>query len=85
MTDLATQLEQAHAYLDRLPPAQLSAVRSLLESMVDPVTWAIAHAPTDDEPLSREDRQALAEADAWLKQNKGIPHEQVLAELGITQ
>ncbi|MBV9294139.1 MAG: hypothetical protein JO145_01105 [Acidobacteriaceae bacterium] len=82
--DLAQQRQQAHAYLDQLPPAQLSAVRSLREAMVDPVAQAIAHAPVDDEPLSEEDRKALAEAQHWSRQNKPIPVETVLADLGLT-
>jgi len=76
--------EHAHELIDQLPPTQLSAVVGLLEAMLDPVARAIANAPLDDEPLSTEDEKALGEAQAWSKQNKGIPHEQVLSELGIT-
>jgi len=53
--------------------------------MLDPVSRAVASAPVDDEPLTAEEEEALAEAREWLKHNKPIPHEQVLAELGITQ
>ena len=53
--------------------------------MIDPVTRSIANAPVDDEPLTSEDENALEEAREWMKHNKGIPHEQVLAELGISQ
>jgi hypothetical protein len=53
--------------------------------MLDPVSLAIANAPIDDQPLTAECEASLAEAGEWLKHNKGIPHEQVLAELGITQ
>lgn len=76
--------ERAHAYLDRLPPAQLSAVRGLLETMLDPVSRALANAPLEDEEISEEEERAVAEAREWLKHNKPIPHEQVLAELGLT-
>jgi hypothetical protein len=77
--------QQAHELIDRLPPTQLSAVVGLLEAMLDPVSRAIANAPLDDEPVTAEEEKALAEAREWRKHNKGIPHEQVLAELGITQ
>jgi|SRR6202166_1100899 hypothetical protein len=77
--------QQAHELIERLPPTQLSAVVGLLEAMLDPVSRALANAPLDDEPVTGEDEKALAEAREWLKRNKGIPHEQVLAELGITQ
>ena len=65
-------------------PAQLTAVRELLESMVDPVSRSIALAPIDDEPLTQEDCAALDRAHEWFKHNEGIPHEEVLAEFGLT-
>jgi hypothetical protein len=77
--------EHAHELLDRLPPAQLTAVIGLLEVMLDPVSRAIATAPVDDETLAPEEEKALAESEEWLKRHEPIPHEQVLAELGITQ
>ena len=82
--DLVQEREKAHAYLDRLPPEQLSAVRGLLETMLDPVSRAIANAPIEDEEISAEEEHAVAEAREWLKYNKPIPHEEVLAEFGLT-
>jgi hypothetical protein len=76
---------QAHELIERLPATQLSAVVGLLEAMLDPVSRAIANAPTDDEPVTAEEEKALAEAHEWSKHNKSVPHEQVLAELGVTQ
>jgi len=84
-TDSLQQRQQAHVMLDLLAPEKLVAVIGLLEVMLDPVARAIANAPIDDEPVTEEEEKALAEAREWLKHNKGIPHEQVLAELGITQ
>jgi len=81
----ANEKQQAHELIERLPPMQLSAVVGLLEAMLDPFARALANAPIDDEPVTAEEEKALAEAREWLKHNKGIPHEQVLAELGITQ
>ena len=77
--------EKAHELIDRMAPSQLSAVVGLLESMLDPVSRAIAQAPVDDEPLTEQEEKALAEAREWLQHHKPIPHEQVLADLGITQ
>jgi hypothetical protein len=77
--------QQAHELIDRLAPSQVSAMVSLIQTMLDPVSRAIANAPVDDETLTAECAKSLAEADEWLKHNKGIPHEQVLEELGITQ
>lgn len=78
--------EHAHELIERLPPTQLSAVVGLLEAMLDPVSRAIAEAPIDDEPVTEEERQALARSEAWFKERggKGIPMEEVLAEFGLT-
>lgn len=76
--------QQAHAYLDHLPAAQVSAVRGLLEAMLDPVSRALAKAPIDDEPVSEEEERAVAAARESLKRNGGVPLEQVVAELGFT-
>lgn len=66
--------EHAHELIDRLPAAQLAAVIHLLETIVS----------ADDDSLSESDRKAIAEADEWLKHNQPIPHEEVLADLGLT-
>jgi hypothetical protein len=76
--------QQAHLYLDHLPDAQVSAVRGLLEAMLDPVSRALANAPIDDEPVTEEEEIAVAESREWFKHNPGIPFEQVVAELGFT-
>lgn len=81
----ANEKQQAHQLLDQLDAGQLSAVVHLLQVMTDPVARAIANAPVDDEPLTAEEIKALDESREWLKHNEGIPHDQVLAELGITQ
>jgi hypothetical protein len=83
-SDLTHEKQQLHELVDRLAPRQVYAVRGLLQVMLDPVSRAIANAPVDDEPLTVEEVHALNEAREWLKHNEPIPHEQVLAELGIT-
>ena len=37
-----------------------------------------------DEVLSNAECKAIAEADEWLKHNEPIPHEEILAEFGLT-
>jgi hypothetical protein len=53
--------------------------------MLDPISIAIASVPIDGEPLTAEEEKAIAEAREWLNHNPGIPQEEVLAELGMTQ
>lgn len=81
---MAADKKHAHQLLDRLEPGQLDAVVHLMEVMTDPLAAALARAPIDDEPLTEAERRAIDEADDWLKHNKPIPHEEVLAEFGLT-
>lgn len=85
VTELITERQQAHPLIDLLPTEKLAAVRGLLAVMVDPVAYAIANAPLDDEELTEEDLADLVEGEEWSKHNVPIPHAQVLAELGITE
>jgi hypothetical protein len=52
--------------------------------MLDPVSRAITNAPIEDEEISDEEERAVSEAREWLKHNQPIPHEEVLAEFGLT-
>jgi hypothetical protein len=82
---MAADKQHAHELIERLAPSQVSAVVGILEALLDPVSRAIANAPVDDEPLTAADEKALAEAREWSTQNRSTPHEEFLAELGITQ
>jgi hypothetical protein len=44
----------------------------------------MAAAPVEDEEISEEEARAVAESKDWLEHNKPIPHEDVLAEFGLT-
>jgi hypothetical protein len=76
--------QQAHELIDRMSTGQVSAVVSLLEVMLDPVSIALANAPLEDEPIGDEETRAAAASNAWLKDNPPIPNEEVLAGLGLT-
>lgn len=73
---MSADAQHAHDLLDQLSPGQLAAVVHLLETMVSP--------EEDRDTLSNAERKAVAEADEWLKHNQPIPHEEVLAEFGLT-
>jgi hypothetical protein len=82
---MAADKQHAHELIEKLAPSQVPEAIGMLETLLDPVARAIANAPVDDEPISAAGEKALEESREWFKHNKGIPHEQVMAELGITQ
>lgn len=63
--------QHVHELIDRLPPTQLAALAGLLEAMLEP---------------GEEEERAVDEAKRWLQDNggKGIPHESVLSDFGLT-
>jgi len=83
-TTISHERQRAHAFLDRLPEEQLSAVRSLLESMLSPVDRKLALAPIDDEPLTPAESAAVQAGIDSLERNGGVPMEAVLADFGLT-
>jgi hypothetical protein len=76
--------QQAHNLIDRMAPSQVIAVVGLFESMLDPASRATSNAPYEDEEISEEENLAVAASKEWLKHNKGIPNEEILAEFGLT-
>jgi len=68
--------QHAHELLEQLSPDQIAAVVQLLEVMVEP----------DDEPLTEEDRRAVADSREYFRRNPegGVSFEQVVADLGFT-
>ena len=78
--------QQAHELIERISTAQASAVVTLITSMLDPVDRAIANAPFEDEEIGDEENRAVAASKAWLAEHpgEGIPHEELLAEFGIS-
>jgi hypothetical protein len=82
--DIADQRQHVHAYIDRLPGDQLTAVRGLLETMLSPLDRKLALAPIDDEPITPEDLAAIQTGVASLEHGGGVPMEEVLADFGLT-
>ena len=76
--------EHAQQLLNHLAPDQVAAVVHVMEVMLDPLSRKLANAPIEDEEISEEEERAVAEAREWLKHNKPIPHEEVLADLGLS-
>jgi hypothetical protein len=81
---MAADKQHAHRLIDNLAPSQIPAAIGMLESLLDPVARAIANAPVDDEPVTEEELCELEEARASIARGEGIPHEEILAEFGLT-
>jgi hypothetical protein len=73
--------QHAHNLIDRMPEAQLNGLVRFLETIVEP---AVSRVPLEDEEISDEEERAVSEAREWLKHHQPIPHEEVLAEFGLT-
>jgi hypothetical protein len=82
--DDSDERQHAHAFLDRLPAEQLSAVRGLLETMLSPLGRKLALAPVDDEPVTPSEASAIQAGITSLEQNGGVTLEEVLADFGLT-
>ncbi len=82
-TDITQQRQEAHALLDMLPEEKLTAVRSLLEVMVEPLSRSLASAPVEEEEINPETAAALERARASLARGEGVPHEDILREFGM--
>lgn len=68
--------QHIHELIDQLDASQLAAVGHLLQVMISP--------EEDRDTLSSAEAKAVAEADEWLRHNRPIPHEEILAEFGLT-
>ncbi len=76
---------EAHALIDALPAEKLSAVKSLLEVMVEPLARSLALAQVEEEELSPDTAAALERARGSLAGGEGVPHDDILREFGLKQ
>ena len=76
---------EIHQEIDGMTEDEILGLKEFLATYPDRIGAVLRNAPLDDEPETEEERLAVAEAEEWLKQNggKGIPHEQVMRELGL--
>lgn len=78
--------QQAHQLLDRLGPAQFTAVAQLLEVLApEPLLGSLAKAPVEEEEITEETAAALDRSRASLARGEGIPHDEILREFGLTK
>ena len=80
--------QQAHQLLDRLSPAQFTAVAQLLEVLAtgpEPLLRSLSQAPVEDDEITAETAAALERSRASLARGEGMPHDEILREFGLTK
>jgi hypothetical protein len=82
--NVAEQRQHVHAYVDRLPGDQLSALHGRLETMLSPLDRTLALAPLDDEPVTPEDIAAIKASAAAFDAGQSVSMEEILADFGLT-
>jgi hypothetical protein len=82
--DAAQQRQRAHMLLDAVPDNKIPAVRDLLETIVDPLSRAMANAQQDREPICEETSRGPAAEPAPHADGESILHEAILKEFGIS-
>ena len=79
--DLTEQRRHAHLLIDTLPEEKLSALNTLLDVLVEPLSQSLARAPVDDEDLTPETIADIQRANLSLDRGEGVSHEDILQEL----
>ena len=77
--------KDVHEEIDRMTDEEVGGLKGYLATYPDPVAAAFRNAPYEDEPISEEEERLVAEAEEWFAQNggKGIPHAEVMRDLGL--
>lgn len=78
----AATREQAHEFIDRMAPDQVTVAVGLLVKMLDPVTRTLANAPFDDEAISADEE--LEAAAAMAETGPATSMEELWVEYGVT-
>jgi hypothetical protein len=72
---MATSREELHRLLDRLPESDLDRVARFLRNESEAsqrFEQLLAAAPIDDEPMTEEDREAIAQGETDIAAGHGI-------------
>lgn len=77
--------QRAHRLLDLLPAEKLTAVRSLLEVMVEPLALSLALAEEEDGELTPDAIAAVERGRVSIDRGEGIPHDELLREFGLNR
>ena len=77
--------DEVHALVDALPESELPTVRDFLEARArevnDPFIRFLNDAPFDDEPVTPEEEEAVAEAREDIRQGRTISLDELKRQL----
>ena len=82
-SNLTQERREAHRMIDALPQEKLHAVRTLLDSLVEPLSKSLEMAPLDDEELNSDTIASIERARISLERGEGIPHDEIRREFGL--
>ena len=77
--------DSLHAIIDKLPESHLEVAAQYLEDLErsdDPLAWALAHAPLDDEPDADDADAGLTEARKEASRGDVVTHEEIKRRWG---
>jgi len=84
---VSLEREELRRLVDELLEKELNAARRYLEFIrhmgKDPVRWALGNAPLDDEPVTYEERERVAQADAGFRARRSTSMDEVKRALGL--
>jgi hypothetical protein len=74
--------ERLHSLIDTLPDTEVHAALRFLEYLEsEGASFPLEGAPLDDEPLTAEEKEALAEAERDLNEGRLVSHEEARRRL----
>ena len=82
--NISQERDQLHRIVEMLSAPEVHNLNEIAHAVLDPASRNLTNIPFEDEEISVEEQEAVAQADEWSKHNDLIPHEVVLAELGVS-
>ena len=80
---MATTRERLRELLDAVPDDRLEEAEAAIAALAAPAFRPLVEAPDDDEPVTDEDREALAAAHEAYVRGELIPHDVAMREIGL--
>ena len=84
--DINAERRQLHELVEHLRPEEIASVKQYLESKVDSFERMLLSAPVDEEPVTDQDRSAIAEASRRRQRGeRPLTGEELLRDLGLSE